>query len=285
MFYRQSSFRNRIIIVLLVVVCILLITFYYKQRNEGLIQASKNLTVSLVSSVQIGASKVFSPVRNGLNYLSGLGSAKSQNVELKAKLSKAKSQINQYRAAALENERLRKLLNLPTRKQYKTLAAIVIGVSSNSWEDYVTIDKGLSDGVKRKMPVITSDGLIGQISIASANASLVQLITDSKSGVAAEVLGSSDRGLIEGNLSGKLSLDYVDKTAKISKGDTVVTSGLGGVFPKGLLVGKVSLIKSSPSDLYKRVEVTSDVDFTRLGEVLVLKSPLPPDTSALERLR
>jgi len=141
----------------------------------------------------------------------------------------------------------------------------------------IIIDKGEKDGLRINMPVVNSEGAVGRVVSVSSNYAQVLLITDQNSAVDGLVQRSRGRGMVKGMGSGECYFDYVIKTCDIKEGDTIVTSGLGRIFPKGLYLGKVKKIDDSPNKLFKDVRVTPAVDFSKLEEVLiVLRSGFVP---------
>lgn len=173
----------------------------------------------------------------------------SSNEELTAQV----AALEEYR---LENASLRSLLDMANAYGTQGMGARVIGLSSDEWTDTVTIDKGADDGVAVGMPVTDGAGLVGQVTAVASSSSTVTLVSDSTSQVSALLQGSRSTGVLCGSVDGSLHLEYVATTAQVSVGELVVTSGLGGVYPKGLLIGTVASVTSSPSDVYYSIVVT-----------------------------
>jgi rod shape-determining protein MreC len=169
----------------------------------------------------------------------------------------------------LENERLRRLLGFAEATTVRTLAARVIAEDASSWFRTIEIDRGLADGVAEGMPVANAAGLVGRVVRCTPHASRVLLITDASSAVAVLVQDQRIRGVCRGQ-GGGLALDYASVEETIQVGDGVVTSGMGGVFPKGLVVGYVRSVNLEQFGLFQTVEVEPAVDFSHLEEVLVL---------------
>ena len=260
-----------------------MISLYYKNPDNIFLDSLKKGTTNAIAYVQTGAKKVFAPVYNGWVYLIELSYAKQDNVELKEQLSGLKNRLNDLQVIQEENVRLRKLARLPFRKKYKTILATMVGTSSNDLEASIIIDKGTNDGIRNHLPVFSKDGLVGQVINASTFASQIQLIVDSKSGVAAEIVSRGAKGLVQGTYDRDLEMILVKKTVTVKAGDAVITSGLGGVYPAGLFIGRVSSVKNPPQFLYKEINIKSEVDFDNLHEILVIKSPLPPNIEQFER--
>ncbi len=172
-----------------------------------------------------------------------------------------------------ENKRLRKLLNLKEHSIYEGLASSVIAREPSNWFHALLLDRGEGWGAKKNSVVITPEGLVGKIIKANKNSSQVLLITDSESEIGALVQRSRIQGVIQGK--GKcLILKYLPLGADVREGDLILTSGLeGGLFPKGLAIGRIKKIESPHSqDLFLDIMVVPEVNLSSLEEVLVLKT-------------
>ncbi len=197
---------------------------------------------------------------------------RQENLLLKKKISLLKGENSRYQELLLANQRLQKLLNFQesTNGDEPLLPARVIGWDSSGLFKSITIDKGENDGLEINMPVVNSEGVIGRIVSASPNYAQVLLVTDQSSAVDGLVQRSRGRGMLKGAGSAECCFDYVIKTCDIKTGDTIVASGLGGIFPKGLYLGTVKKINDSPNKLFKDVIVAPAVDFSKLEEVLII---------------
>ena len=203
-----------------------------------------------------------------------LVSVAKENDNLKKAINQAANENNKYREIEISNFRLRNLLNFRKTMTNQVLVAEVIGQDPSPWFKTIIIDKGKSDGVEKGLPVIVPEGIAGQIIDISYNYSKVLLIIDRNSAVDALVQRTRARGLIKGQSDGRCLSKYVLRKHDIKVGDTVVSSGLDGVFPKGLRVGYVSGIVKRNSGIFQEVTVTPYIDFGKLEEVLVvLDSP------------
>ena len=203
-----------------------------------------------------------------------LVSVAKENDNLKKAINQATDKNNKYREVEISNFRLRNLLNFRKTMTNQVLVAEVIGQDPSPWFKTIIIDKGKSDGVEKGLPVVVPEGIAGQIIDVSRNYSKVLLIIDQNSAVDALVQRTRDRGLIKGQSDGRCLSKYVLRKHDVKVGDTVVSSGLDGVFPKGLRVGYVSEIVKRNSGIFQEVTVTPYIDFGKLEEVLVvLDSP------------
>lgn len=173
----------------------------------------------------------------------------------------------------LENKRLRLLLDFKEAQEIATLPARVVAEDASSWFRTIMIDKGSEQGVVEGLPVVVAEGVVGRVVRSSLKFARVLLITDASSAVASLLQNNRARGVCRGE-GEQLSFDFVLRQEEINVGDRVVTSGMGGVFPKGLVVGNVKSVDRQEFGLFQTIEVTPAVDFSHLEEVLVLlRSP------------
>jgi rod shape-determining protein MreC len=170
----------------------------------------------------------------------------------------------------LENKRLRELLGLSQQVGLTGVSAAVIGSAPTGWVDGIVLNRGLVDGVRPGMSVVSSRGVVGQVISSAPHASNVLLITDHSSGLDALVQDGRARGVVEGLGNQKCALRYVNRESEVKEGDTVVTSGMDRVFPKGLVIGSVISVTQGAGSLFKDVIISPVVDFSRVEEVLVL---------------
>ena len=199
-----------------------------------------------------------------------LVSVAKENDKLKKTISRAIDKNNKYREIEISNFRLRNLLNFRKTMKSQVIVAEVVGQDPSPWFKTIIIDKGKSDGVEKGLPVVVPEGIAGQVIDVSSNYSKVLLIIDRNSAVDALVQRTRDRGLIKGQSDGRCLSKYVLRKHDIKVGDTVVSSGLDGVFPKGLRVGCVSEIVKPDSGIFQEITVTPYIDFEKLEEVLVI---------------
>lgn len=171
---------------------------------------------------------------------------------------------------AIANERLRRFLNFKKKIPKPTLLAELIGEDASSWFRTITINKGTIDGVHRGMVIVAAAGLVGHVINTSLDVSKVLLITDYNSSVDSICQASRARGIVQGKKGDLCDLNYVSRREDVSPGERVITSGLGGRFPKGLIVGTVTRVEKKPYGVSQKVEVTPAVDFRKLEEVFVI---------------
>ena len=195
---------------------------------------------------------------------------REENEQLRQELLKYKVANIEYREAVATNVRLQKLLELKESLPPPTLTAEIVGKDPSLWFRTLTINRGSSDGVQKGMPVVTVEGVVGQVLTSSPNYSKVLLATDPNSAIDVITQKTRVQGIIKGKGPDAFALHYVLKSAEVEKDDYVLTSGLGGVFPKGLMVGTVSGIENSRRGMFQNIDVIPAVDFSQLEYLIII---------------
>lgn len=206
------------------------------------------------------------------NVVENLTTDQGRLSDLKAENERLVARNAELEEAEQTAARLESLLGLQSLYNLQSTAARIISGSTDSWSSTVTIDKGTSSGLAVGMPVTDSNGAIGQIIKCGATSSTVRLVTDENSSVSAMVQSSRAQGVLRGSANGTLWLTLVRTDQTVAVGDTVVTSGLGGVYPKGLPLGTVSSIERTSGSLYYEIEVEPLSSTESFEEVLVITS-------------
>ncbi len=273
-----SQARKFIIPILIFLLALSLISANLHSREN--MSFFESLVVGITSPVQKAVWGIIGGVGSlwrGYFYLVGL---EQENQDLKRELQELKLQMNRYREADLANERLRALLNFKKSIATPLLPAQLVAFDPSGWFQTILIDKGRNDGVVQDMAVVSSEGLVGRVIGVGNHHSKVLLILDGNSAVDAYIQRSRARGVLVGLGLELCLLKYVQRNEDVQVGDQVISSGMGGVFPKGLLVGTVQEVVRGSSGLFQRVEVEPAVNFSRLEEVLVVIKT-PPEKPAM----
>ena len=237
------------------------------------------VTFGIVAEVQRGVSSGVMGVRRVWNGYVGLRGLKSENDSLKRQLADAQVALQAQRALADRSRGLEKLLELKDRVSLQTTAAEIIGAAATPDFRTVTIDKGTRDGLRPDMAIISPAGVVGRVVVPSARSAKVQLLIDRNAAAGVLIERSRAQGVVIGAGEDRLRLENVSEAADIVVGDTIVTSGIEGIYPKGFVVGHVETVeKSGPA--YKRITVKPAVDFSSLEEVLVVTTPTPAHEAA-----
>ncbi len=200
---------------------------------------------------------------------------KRENVALRKMVAELRKENNLLREKAIASERLRNLLQFSKEIPRSMLPAQIIGIDPSSWFRTILIDKGTEHGVNRGMAVVSPEGIVGHVLQTSPHYSKVLLITDFNSSVDAVVQRSRAKGLVEGNGDNRCRLKYAERTQDIQPGDRVITSGLGGRYPKGLMIGTISKIQKKTYGLFQYAEIMLNVNFGKLEEVFVITETHP----------
>lgn len=258
--------------IVLCVISLLLLTFYLREGDTGPIHAVRGGVMTVTSPVRMLGSAVAAPF-GALGNIAQNATASSETLsELKKRNEELTAQVAELSEAQETAERLEKLVGLKSTYSLESTAARIIGSTGDAWTDSVIIDKGSASGFEVGMPVCSSGGVIGQIIEVSANTSTVRLITDDQSGVSAMIQGSRAQGVLLGQADGTLRLEYVVSDAEVATGDIVITSGIGGTFPKGLPLGTVASIDRAPNAVYYTIVVRAASSAESNEEVLVITS-------------
>lgn len=193
-----------------------------------------------------------------------------ENRKLKDKIAVLQSELLLYKEAQQEAQRLQSLLSLSQEQPHHFAAARVIGREQAALSKTIWINKGSADGLKSGLPVISPPGLIGRLTDVTWHSSKVMLLLDENSNVDVLIQRTRVQGIVRGAGSRGCIVKYISKIQDVKEGDTVVTSGMSNLFPKGLLIGKVSYVDRMDVGLFLQIQVAPFVDFTKIEEVLVL---------------
>jgi rod shape-determining protein MreC len=212
-----------------------------------------------------------------VRWLKGLGEnyifltrVQEDNQRLQRTLSALREENNRLKELLLAEKRLEKLQIF--QAQYSSsIVAQVFARDPSSWFKTILVDKGEQDGVTKDMAVITADGVVGRVIEISPNVAKVLILTDPNSALDVLIQRSRCQGIMEGKMENICILKYVQKSDDVQVGDKVITSGLGGIFPKGLVTGTVTAVDRKRPGIFQHIEVTPAVDFSRLEEVLLIE--------------
>lgn len=193
------------------------------------------------------------------------------------------NEIASFQEVARENERLRQLVEFNNPLEGKKVVAQVIAQDVSPEFRTIKLNKGNRQGIEVGMAVISLEGVVGRVIRAGQNFSDVLSLQDSSSAIDGLIQRNRVRGVVEGLGGSQLSMKYLRRTDDVQEGDLIVSSGIGGLFPKGLAIGKVTSVKKKNFGITQTVEVSPTVDFNRLEEVTVIDSPkIPLEQSTLE---
>lgn len=262
--------RNRVAITFFSLLIASLLLMSLDVKKKGKLNMLEEFLMDSASVAQRGATYSFKSLKDlwfGYIYLAGV---REENLVLKKEAAELREKLNAMREAAQENQRLKALLAFKEGSAYRTITARLIGIDPTNLFKTITIGKGSIDGIARGMAVVTNDGVVGRVISSSPNSSRVLLITDRNSDADAVIQRSRDRGIAEGGDSDLLQLKYLPRSADVATGDILVTSGVGGVFPKGLVIGSISRLDRSAGGIFLSAEIKPAVNLSKLEEVLVI---------------
>lgn len=266
---------NPAVLAVCVVAALLVTTVHAREGEGGPLHALRSATLSAAAPVARAGGIVTTPFRWVGGALSGLGISRTELAALRKQNADLREQLKAFAEAKRENERLKALVKFVDTAELASVGAHVIGRPSNSWEGALTIDRGTADGVRVGMPVLSEHGLVGQVVTVSKRSAVVRLVTDQESGVAVLIQATRASGIVRGTVQRGMMLDFYEGKALPRSGDVLITSGMGGVYPKGLVVGDVAAVDVGRDPLHPRVEVRSRVDLQGIEEVLVLVGAPP----------
>jgi rod shape-determining protein MreC len=208
--------------------------------------------------------------RNALrDYVELLG-VRDENAELRSRLASVEEENLQLREALVAGGRLARIEEMRDDFEVPMLPAEVVGLDVSAWFRSGLVDRGRQHGVLSGMPVINEQGLVGLVTATSHSAAKVMLVIDRQSAVDAVVQRSRSRGIVRGAHGDDLVFEFVVRDGDVEAGDVLVTSGLGGVYPKGLRIGEVTEVSASDSKMLRTASVRPAVDFGRLEQVFVM---------------
>jgi rod shape-determining protein MreC len=242
----------------------------------------ESATFSAFAEVQRAASAAINGARGVWSDYVALRGVRRENEALRRDLAQAQVETQQQRALADRTRSLERILDLSNTIELKTTAAQIIGSAATPDFRTVTIDKGTLHGVHTDMAVLAPGGVVGRVVVAGRRASRVQLLIDRNAAAGALIERSRAQGVVVGAADDRMRLDYVSEVSDVAVGDSVVTSGIDGIYPKGFVVGRVDAVeKNGPA--YRVISVRPTVSFSTLEDVLVVLTPTPAEQSGPEK--
>ena len=266
-------FQSKGFIILLVVIAVLAILAAVTYDDRAEVTFIEDVVNTVVAPIQSFSVKASNSIIAFFERVFSSTDLDKENEQLKVRLEIIESELNTLRE---ENERLKELLNYTeVTETYKYITATVIGKSQGVWFSEFTVNAGRNDGVTENQAVVNADGLVGRVSSVSANTCKVTSIIDSTSDVSVMVERTRDYGFARGILNTdddeKLELYYLPSGYDLVPGDNILTSGIGGIFPKGIAVGTVTEVSRANEDTEDRNAIIQPaVDFLRLEEVMIV---------------
>ena len=243
-----------------------------------------NIDISEMSHIEKKFASLVMPIQNGLIYLKNkiknndqffinVNKLEEENKLLKKKNSELEQELRKLEIIKSENETLKEYVNLKEKyKNYETIPAYIIQKDINNYNNTIIINVGEKDGIKPNMTVIADKGLVGYVISTSLNTSKVQTIIDTSSSVSSKITNSKEAIIVTGTLESKnkLKAKYIPTDTKIVVKEKVETSGIGGIYPKGIPIGYITEIVNTKNIINRYAYIETAVDFEKLETVLVI---------------
>ncbi len=280
--YRRYSILT--FIILLLIFALILTSLRVRQKRG--VDFFDALLMELCSPFQKATTLVIKTVHGVFQQYIFLVGLQRENLKLKQKVAELERENNRLREEVLASGRLQSLLQFRDKNFPSSITAQVIGKDPSSWFKSITLNRGERDGVKKGMAVIAPQGVIGQILKTSPNYSTVLLITDYNSAIDAITQRTRAKAIVEGLGENQCLLKYLRRSEEVRVGDKVITSGLTGSFPKGLMIGEIKKVEKSGEGVFQYAELVPSADLTKLEEVLIImESPPPPPEEGRKKKR
>lgn len=241
-------------------------------NSQGLFKGAFDTVKGFSAPVSLFFSQSSSKTSGFFSNIFNLGNLQKENAELKDTVNRLQAEVAQLTAARKENERLKKDLKFVSDNKYTYESAKVIAFDPSNLRGTLTINKGEKDGLKTGMAVISDGFMAGRISEVSENTSKIQLVTDPASAIPVTLTQANTNGIAKGGIGYGLTMEKVPQGEKIKEGDTVITSGLGGEIPKGLILGTVDTITKQENSLFIDVTVRPSANLGVISRLIIIKS-------------
>jgi rod shape-determining protein MreC len=247
----------------------------------GALDPLENGLFSVVSPLQRGLRNATDPVAEWLSHLTELNDLSDENKALRTENERLQDEVARLRESEIKLQQMERLLQVEQSFPDQEFLADVLAKDPSNLKEVVAIDRGKRDGVREGMVVVTEGhSLVGTVTSVRDDYAWVTLITDPNSAVSAMVQESRAQGVVSGSYSRQLSIEFVAQGAVVKEGDMVITSAIGGHYPAGLVIGRVTAVQSTPQELFEKVSVEPLASLARLETLLVLTSFVPLDLEA-----
>ena len=261
-----------VVIIILSVTFLSLIGYSANREKISFVENGVGVTINSVQGIFYGG---FHKIKGSFKFITNYSKVKAQNEELLKINGKLQVKALEYDTSIKENERLRKMLNFSKKIDHSYVGADIIGLSGNSFSDGFIINKGTNKGIKKGMIAMTGDGLVGQVTSVASNWGTVQSLSNENIAVAGLVQRTSDNnGMVKGykDENNKLlaEIQGLSVDSGIKKGDEIVTSGLGGIYPSRIRIGKVLSVHEDKGKVMKSAIIEPYVDFSKIEEVFIV---------------
>ncbi len=248
----------------------------------GYLTPLSRLVLNPFVSAQTWLAKRYQAIQSLITQPEDVTTLRQKNTELEAENSRLQVQIVELQQQVTEAQLLATLVDYErSHVENQYTAASVIARDVSPFMHYVIINRGSDDGLRKGMPVVTQQGLVGSIAAVTAGAARIQLINDPGSSINVVLQQSGEEAVLNGQLTGELTLDMIRQSANVQPGELVMTSGLGGNYPANIVIGQVLTVKNEASALFQTASIQPAVDFSQLQIVLIITNFQPVDISPL----
>jgi rod shape-determining protein MreC len=254
-----------------------LAVFLLALSKAGVLGPLENVVLTVFSPLQNALTRISEPAADFISDIGRTHELSDENQALRAENERLNAEVARLRENEIRLQQLSQLLQVKeANPEQQFLAANVFAREPSNVKEMVAIDRGKRDGVREGMVVVTEGGsLVGRVTSVYDDYAWVTLITDPDSAVSAMIQESRAQGVVSGSYSRRLTMEFLPQAAVVQEGDVVLTSGIGGGFPPGIIIGRVSAVQSSPQEIFKDVTVEPLASLSRLETVLVLTSFVP----------
>ncbi len=267
---RQLLIRHKRFLIAALLLLTAFLTYALNLKNKEHANPLERGVMTATAPLAAGAALVNGFTGHLWNDYLDLLDVRCENIALRKSVKRLNERIVAGNEALLANARMKALLDLKATLPLQSLAVSVIGEDSSAWFKTLVVDRGSADGLAEGMPVVAAGGVVGRLVKVAPQSSRVLLLTDHASAIAALVQRSRARGVVRGAGGGRCSLEFTVRDEDVKVGDTVISSGVGGVFPKGLPIGEVTMVKKGEYGVFQTIEVRPTVNLGKLEEMLVL---------------
>ncbi|MGE5473386.1 MAG: rod shape-determining protein MreC [Ignavibacteriales bacterium] len=269
------AFKNKIFWLVIITIASL-VALAYTSKSRASISFYEKAISYVYTPIQKGFNYVAKNVQDTRGYFNDAKVLTDENKNLKVKIVQLEEQNRKLAGLEYENQRLRDILDVKGKyENYSMITCRIIAKESGNWFNIFTIDKGTNDGINYNMAVVTPKGVVGQVVSAGPSSSKVMSIIDSGSSVSGRLTKTRDLVILRGDLklkeNGLIKMLYIPVGVQIADGDIVETSGIGGIYPPEILIGKVKKIDNEQPKAVRYAVIEPTVDFKKLEEVIVLK--------------
>ena len=264
-----ARYRRAVILTTALVLSFLLMTLQVRHETAVVTLTRQALLFVVSPFIKVTAATIQGVTEIWRDYVD-LRALREENKRLQLETTTLKRRLDQLQEQALETQRLERLLAMRQASQAEFLTARVVGKDATNWFKTILLDRGSLEGVRRNQPVLAPDGLVGKVVEVTPTSARVQLLTDPVNAVGGLIQRTRVTGIVSGNLGAGARVRYLPLLADVVVGDEVVTSGMGGVFPKGILVGRITAVERRSGALFQEATLQPAVDLSRLEEVLIL---------------